>query len=61
MAVEHPDRIARIVVLDTGLFTGHQRMNDAWMAFRDFVARTDDLPVGVPGPRALPAPTPATR
>ncbi len=47
LAVEHPDRIARIVALDTGLFTGHQRMNDAWLAFRDFVARTDDLPVGL--------------
>jgi haloalkane dehalogenase len=47
IAVEQPDRIARIVVLDTGLFTGHQRMNDAWMAFRDFVARTEDLPVGL--------------
>jgi haloalkane dehalogenase len=46
LAVEHPDRIARIVVLDTGLFTGHQKMNDAWMAFRNFVERTEDLPVG---------------
>jgi haloalkane dehalogenase len=46
LAVEHPDRIARIVVLDTGLFTGHQKMTDAWRAFRDFVERTDDLPVG---------------
>jgi haloalkane dehalogenase len=32
--------------MDTGLFTGHQRMTDAWLAFRDFVARTEDLPVG---------------
>jgi haloalkane dehalogenase len=47
VAVDQPDRIARIVVLDTGLFTGHQRMNDAWMAFRNFVERTDDLPVGL--------------
>lgn len=47
LAVEHPDRIARVVALDTGLFTGHQRMNDAWLAFRDFVARTEDLPVGM--------------
>jgi haloalkane dehalogenase len=47
LAVEHADRIARIVALDTGLFTGHQRMNDAWLAFRDFVARTKDLPVGM--------------
>ena len=47
LAVEYPERIARIVILDTGLFTGHQRMTDAWIAFRDFVARTEDLPVGM--------------
>src|SRR5436305_94851 len=46
LAVEHPDRIARMVILDTGLFTGHQKMTDAWIAFRDFVERTEDLPVG---------------
>jgi haloalkane dehalogenase len=46
LAVEHPDRISRMVILDTGLFTGHQRMSEAWIAFRDFVERTDDLPVG---------------
>ena len=46
-AVEHPDRVARLVVLDTGLFTGRQPMNDAWFAFRDFVERTEDLPVGM--------------
>ena len=34
------------MILDTGLFTGHQRMTDAWTAFRDFVERTEDLPVG---------------
>ena len=34
------------MILDTGLFTGHQRMSDAWIAFRDFVERTEDLPVG---------------
>jgi haloalkane dehalogenase len=47
VAVEHAERISRIVVLDTGLFTGHQRMNDAWMAFRAFVERTEDVPVGL--------------
>jgi haloalkane dehalogenase len=46
LAVEQADRIERIVILDTGLFTGHQKMTNAWIAFRDFVARTDDLPVG---------------
>ena len=40
------ERIERIVILDTGLFTGRQRMTDAWTAFRDFVERTEDLPVG---------------
>ncbi len=47
LAVEHPERIKRIVILDTGLFTGHQRMTDAWLAFSDFTARTEDLPVGM--------------
>ena len=46
LAVEHPDRFARIVIMDTGLFTGHQPMTDAWIAFRDFVERTEDLPIG---------------
>ncbi|MEA2313895.1 MAG: haloalkane dehalogenase [Solirubrobacteraceae bacterium] len=46
LAVEHRERVERIVILDTGLFTGHQKMSDAWIAFRDFVARTEDLPVG---------------
>ena len=45
LAVEHPDRIARIVILNTGLFTGRQPMTDAWRAFRTFVERNEDLPV----------------
>ncbi|MGZ4174975.1 MAG: haloalkane dehalogenase [Solirubrobacteraceae bacterium] len=47
VAMEAPGRVGRMVVLDTGLFTGHQSMTDAWKAFRDFVERTDDLPVGL--------------
>jgi haloalkane dehalogenase len=46
LAVDHAERIERLVILDTGLFTGRQRMTDAWKMFRDFVARTEDLPVG---------------
>jgi haloalkane dehalogenase len=46
LAVEHAERVDRLVILDTGLFTGHQKMTDAWMAFHDFVERTEDLPVG---------------
>ena len=45
-AVDHADRIERIVLMDTGLFTGHQRMTEAWRKFRDFVERTEDMPVG---------------
>jgi haloalkane dehalogenase len=47
LAVEHPKRIARIVAMDTGLFTGHQQMSPAWEAFRAFVERTEDLPIGM--------------
>jgi haloalkane dehalogenase len=45
--VEHPDRFDRLVILDTGLVTGHQRMSDAWNMFRDFVERTEDLPISM--------------
>ncbi|HEV3000798.1 MAG TPA: alpha/beta fold hydrolase [Solirubrobacteraceae bacterium] len=46
-AMELGDRVTRIVAMDTGLWTGRQRMTDAWRAFRDFVERTEDLPVGM--------------
>ncbi|GAC1437165.1 MAG: haloalkane dehalogenase [Solirubrobacteraceae bacterium] len=46
-AVELPERIDRLVIMDTGLFTGHQKMTDAWRSFRDFVERTEDLPIGM--------------
>jgi haloalkane dehalogenase len=47
LAVEHPDRFSRIVIMETGPFTGHQRMSDAWFAFRDFVRDNEDVPVGM--------------
>ncbi|HEX6387851.1 MAG TPA: haloalkane dehalogenase [Solirubrobacteraceae bacterium] len=46
LAVEEPAAFGRLVIMDTGLFTGHQKMTDAWQAFRSFVERTEDLPVG---------------
>jgi haloalkane dehalogenase len=45
VAVEQPDRIGRMVVLDSGLFTGHQKMTESWMAFRELAQRSEDLPV----------------
>jgi haloalkane dehalogenase len=47
LAVEHPGRVDRLVMMDTGLLTGRQRMTDAWHAFAAFVRRTEDLPVGL--------------
>jgi haloalkane dehalogenase len=41
------DRVSRIVIMNTGVWTGRQRMSDAWRAFRDFVERTEDLPIGM--------------
>ncbi len=45
VAVERPGRIGRMVVLDSGLFTGHQKMTESWMAFRELANRSEDLPV----------------
>ncbi|HEY4827741.1 MAG TPA: haloalkane dehalogenase [Solirubrobacteraceae bacterium] len=45
VAVEQPDRIGRMVLLDTSLFTGHQKMSDSWLAFRELAQRSEDLPV----------------
>jgi haloalkane dehalogenase len=33
--------------MDTGIFNGRQRMTDAWKTFRDFVERTEDLPISM--------------
>ena len=44
-AVEHPDVVTRLVVLNTGLFTGRGSMSESWMGFRNWVERTPDLPV----------------
>jgi haloalkane dehalogenase len=43
-AVEHADRVARLVILNTGLFTG--RVSKGFMAWRDFAERNPDLPIG---------------
>ncbi len=47
LAVEHPDRFSRLVIMETGPFTGHQRMSDAWLKFREFVRDNADVPVGM--------------
>jgi haloalkane dehalogenase len=47
LAVEHADRVARLVIMDTGLFTGQQRMSEAWHAFARFVETAEELPIGM--------------
>ena len=44
-AVENPERVARLVILNTGLFTG--RVSKGFIAWRDFAERNPDLPVGM--------------
>ncbi|MDH3607054.1 MAG: haloalkane dehalogenase [Acidimicrobiia bacterium] len=44
-AVENQDVVRRLVVLNTGIFTGQGSMSDQWMAFRKWVENTPDLPV----------------
>ncbi len=43
-AMENADRVARLVILNTGLFTG--RVSKGFMAWREFAERNPDLPVG---------------
>jgi haloalkane dehalogenase len=38
VAVERPDRVSRLVVLNTGLYSG-RAPSDEWLRFRDFVRR----------------------
>ena len=44
-ATQHADQVARLVVLNTGLFTG--RVSKGFMAWRNFAERTPDLPIGM--------------
>jgi haloalkane dehalogenase len=43
--LERPDRVSRIAVMDTGVFTGEKQMSPAWLRFRDYVAQHPDLPI----------------
>ncbi len=46
LAVEHPGRFDRLVILNTGLFSGRVPMSEGFMRWRSFVERNPDLPVG---------------
>ena len=54
-----PTASARLVILNTGLFTG--RVSKGFMAWRDFAEKNPDLPVGLRDPgRARPPSCPTT-
>jgi haloalkane dehalogenase len=40
LAVEHPDLVDRMVLLNTGIFSGRPP-SDGWLQFRDFMRRVD--------------------
>jgi haloalkane dehalogenase len=44
-AVEHADRVDRLVILNTGLFTG--RVSKGFLQWRAFAEQNPDLPVGM--------------
>ena len=44
---EMPERVARLVAMNTGIFDGRQQMSEGWHRFHDFVKRTPDLPIGL--------------
>ena len=44
-AVGHADQVGRLVILNTGLYTG--RVSEGFMAWRMFAERTPDLPIGM--------------
>ncbi len=44
-AVEHSEQVGRLVVLNTGLYSG--RTSKGFMAWREYVERTPDLPIGM--------------
>ena len=46
LAAENPDRFARLVIMNTGLPTGEQKMTEGFMRWREFAVSNPDLPVG---------------
>ena len=43
IAANHPDRFARLVIMNTGLPTGEEKMSEGFMAWRSFALRTPEL------------------
>ena len=68
LAVEHPERVDRLVLMDTGLFTGEQPMSEAWHRFarlrrprRRSCRSASSCAAAAPPTRATRSPPPTTR
>lgn len=59
LAVEHPDRFDRIVIMNTGLFSRRATPSPGFVAWRQFVEKTEDLPIGMIMANAAATPWPA--
>lgn len=46
LALTRPERIARIVMLDTAIDAEEVWMSETWVRFQDFILETEDLPIG---------------
>jgi haloalkane dehalogenase len=46
IAGQHPERFARLVIMNTALPTGEEEVGPGFLAWRDYVANTPDLPIG---------------
>ena len=46
LALAHPDRVARLVILDTVLDPREAWASENWVRFREFVEAAEDFPVG---------------
>jgi haloalkane dehalogenase len=53
IAGQHPERFARLVIMNTALPTGEEEVGPGFLAWRDYVANTPDLPIGQLFERAI--------
>ncbi len=58
LAVEGPGRFTRLSILNTALFTGQGPPSEGFEAWRTFVEKADDLPVGAVMRRSMTRPWP---
>jgi haloalkane dehalogenase len=45
VALQQPDRVSRVVILDTAIDPNEVWMNDTWVRLREFIQETEDLPL----------------